>query len=214
MKNLKTLFTLLIAVLCYSCTGSTGGEGDKTGTETPKETPSGETQKGDYTRLYAMGNECKITTEEVANLFDVDASKITTRVFPANRSADVRCEYRLALGDNTVVFKVSAFRSTMDQVTKSFKEWTDPTYVFYDYVSRSASGDQLIEKHVNQERLFVLNPNYENELFIEYGIDFSARYKEKLNASEAQKAKWSAEEERIKQIAYKAIDFLEEKYRD
>ena len=204
MDTRKISIVALAALLFMSC-GSSNKKEEETSSENTTETAvkvgstSGNNleQHGDYTNLYATSSKCKISAEEIAMLYGIDASDMK-ETLNGPSGENYSCTYLFTLNDGiNSVFGLTFFKRSMDDVHSEINNWKTDSYA-KNFLRISNSGDHYIWKHPNQGYFILHNPNYANGIKIQYGTMFKL--------SEAQS-------EYLEQKGIEAIDYLIEKYK-
>lgn len=150
---------------------------------------------GDFSRLYALDSQCKMTMEEVANLFGVSADKVKEDYINVNDTGGSFCKYSVETVDGTIIFSVIATQKSKDDVKKETEQWQTG-----DYEKKSlkmSSGNQFMWYHPNQGWLLLQHPDYANCIKITF-----------KNQSQ------DAPPNVLENIGQKAVDFLESKYKN
>lgn len=153
-------------------------------------------QKGDYTRLFAKSEDCKLTTAQLAKALGYNDSQVEEQ---SNYQGS--CWYKVTHpGNFTVNYGISLEKwgdkaIVEDQIKSGLKNDLIDVQV-------SESGDTYLKRHPVQGFLLLLNPNYGNPVNISYNYLNTNG----LKLTEAQK------EER-KQNTYKIANYLINTYK-
>ncbi|QTY28204.1 hypothetical protein [Flavobacterium sp. CS20] len=166
---MKTAYISTIALAVFLstvCGNSDKKDGKTTSEETKTENVKASEndihlkQKGDYTRLYAESEDCKLTTAQIAEALGYNESKVEQDIF--NNS----CRYIVDHPSGFTVFYYLGNEKwsknvVLDQIKSSLKDemWDSKL---------SESGDTYIVRHPAQGYLLLLNPNYANPVRISY----------------------------------------------
>lgn len=174
---MKTLNTILILLVLLSCNNSSKKKIKTTETIPLSESNAIETsnnnainlkQNGNYTRLYALVNACKITAEEVATLFGITIDAVKETVKGASRDGGYTCNFSITLRDGSEsVFGATVFKRPKADVRAEIEKKLSSSYE-KKFMSISNSGDQYLWKHPNQGYFILYNPNYNNGIKIQY----------------------------------------------
>jgi len=153
-------------------------------------------QKGDYTRLYSITDECKLSAAELAEAMGFSADKVTE----GDNHGKGYCTYIVSYPDgstNRISISVNDF--PLERVRYEIKTnlSSNPSLL-----SISTSGDTYIYKHLNQGFLQLYNPDHSNLVRVSYGG--LANFK---GLNDDQKKERS-------ENAYKIVDYLIKKYQD
>ena len=168
MKTLKIPTILSIIALFIAC-----GHSEKKDTNTSLENKKTESvkdskeksinlkQNGDYTQLYALSENCKLTSTQLAEALGYDKNYVKEK-----SNYEGSCWFDVIHPDNvTNNYGITLERWPNDIIKNEIKralknELTD--------IQISESRDTYITKHPTQGFLLLLNPNYTNTIKISY----------------------------------------------
>ena len=197
MKTILNTALFSVLLLFASCseeknknTSAIETENNSSKVEKPESSPN-----ADYSLLYALDNHCKMTVNEVANLFGVSTDKVKEDyISKGNTTSGSFCKYSVETDDGTVIFSVIAGQKSIGDVKKETEQWQTG-----DYEKKSlkmSSGNQFMWYHPNQGWLLLQHPDYANCIKITF----------KNQSKDAPKTT-------LVNIGQKAVDFLETKYK-
>tara|TARA_R100001369_G_scaffold86426_1_gene120899 strand:- start:405 stop:1031 length:627 start_codon:yes stop_codon:yes gene_type:complete len=208
MKASKLYPTFLSIIFLLSLTAcvnsekkskSPSEENKKEAVGTSEETSIALPQKGDYKKLFALDDQCKITKAEIATLYGISTSDVKETYNHTNNNGGTYCSFHLSLNNNTeTVFGVTSFKMPNAQVRDEISNWVTGSYE-KKFLQISDSGDHYIWKHPNQGYYMLYNPAYANGIKIQY--------RTMLKMDETQK-------KYLEQKGIQALDYLIEKYKN
>ncbi|WP_034257656.1 hypothetical protein [Altibacter lentus] len=179
-KFLATALLLCIPLLVSSCDNSEKKDSQVTSKEDRETSLTSRDsdadialeQQADYTRLYALGDSCKMTAEETASIYEVPVSNVKETYSAVNGQGGYDCTYHVTLEDGTkTVFSLSTFQMSKEEVQAQLRKLTTGSYD-KDFISTSEAGDNYIWKHPNQGYYVLYNPNFANGLQVRYRMVF------------------------------------------
>lgn len=196
MKTILTTTIFSVLLLFLSCT-----DGKKNNSEIEKENNLSKNEEtsssldGDYSKLYALDGQCKMTLDEVASLFSISADKVKEEYISLNDSGGSFCKYLVETEAGTVIFSVIIGEKSIGDVKKETKLWQTG-----DHEKKSlkmSSGNQFIFYHPKSGWLMLQHPDYANSI----KITFNNQSKD-------------APKTALENIGLKAVDFLETKFKN
>src|SRR6056297_1063420 len=200
MKKLSILTVFLVILITSAC-GNSGKKENKSSdkVETKEKAKTANDfhlqQKGNYTQLYTPGEECKLTTSQLAQALGYSDGQVEEQSnyqgncwYKVTHPGNFTVNYGIGLekwGDKNIV---------EDQIKNGLKnEMVD--------VNISESGDTYIKRHPVQGFLLLLNTNYGNPIKISYSY---------LNTSGPKLTDSQREEQ--KRNTYKIANYLIDHY--
>lgn len=164
MKTTIPAITLIL-LLFTACFNSEKKDNKTTSeeakTETVKTSKNGINlkQNGDYTLLYSPGDQCKLTTAQLAEALSYEENQVEEQ---SNYRGD--CRYNVTQPDGiTVNYGISVEKWPMDIVRDEIKRGLKSEMID---IQVSESGDTYITRHPAQGFLLLLNTDYANPIKI------------------------------------------------
>lgn len=164
-----TLPSIILVLLLFTACGNsekkdhknTSGEEKTEAVETSKENDINLKQNGDYTRLYSPGDQCKLTTAQLAEALGYEENSIEEQ-----SNYEGSCRYNVTLpGGITVNYGIGLEKWPKDVVSDEIKRGLESELID---IQISESGDTYITRHPAQGFLLLLNPNYANPVKISF----------------------------------------------
>ena len=153
-------------------------------------------QDGEFSRLYALSDACKLTLEEVASTFSLSVAQMSTHIEVVSP-----CLFNVTYRDGSKgIFSIRAVKTPQKVVQKEIESMLASSYQS-KFIKPSTSGGHYIYKHPNQGYLLVSHPNYANRIKIQYMVMVSS------NLTPTQK-------EYVENKAYQTANYLIAKYED
>lgn len=201
---MKTILpSITLALLLFTACGNSEKKDHKTTSEeakteaikTSKENGIDLKQNGDYTQLYSLSDQCKLTPAQLAEALDVEEDQITEQ---SNYNGNCRHNVTHPSGI-TVNYGISMEKWTNNNIRGEIENGLKSELLD---IKISETGDTYILRHPAQGFLLLLNPNYENPIKISYNYFNTGN-----PLTESQK------EER-KQSTYKIANYLINAYKN
>ena len=137
--------------------------------QTSEETNIDLPQQGDYTKLFALDSQCKLTQEEIATRYSIPPSNVKETYSNTRDDGGTYCSFHLTLQDGSeTAFGITSFKFPKIQVRDEISKWVTGDYE-KEFLQISDSGDHYIWRHPHQAYYMVYNPSYANGIKIQYG---------------------------------------------